>query len=365
MANPEHVEIVKKGKAAILAWRAENFNTKLDLSGGNLSGVNLSGVNLSGADLTSSSLVDANLSHANLSGAVLKMTDLRMVNLTCANLSGANLTAADLREAILCEANLFAADLHSANLSLADLCDAELSAVSFNSTKLCGANFEGTKLGHACFTEVDLSEVKGLESVNHYGPCSIGIDTLYKFQGKIPGAFLRGCGVPEDLIAYLPSLIGAMEPIQFQSCFISYSSKDDEFARRLYDKMRGEKLRVWFDQEDMQGGKKVMEQIDRAIQVNDRLLLVLSDSSLKSEWVKTEIRKARKVERSDGRRKLFPIRLVSVSRLEKWKCFATDPDEDLAAEVRAYHIPDFSNWKDHDAFEAAFADLLRDLRAEA
>jgi len=25
----------------------------------------------------------------------------------------------------------------------------------------------------------------------------------------------------------------------------------------------------------------------------------------------------------------------------------------LAEEVRKYHIPDFSNWKDHDAFEAA------------
>jgi hypothetical protein len=27
----------------------------------------------------------------------------------------------------------------------------------------------------------------------------------------------------------------------------------------------------------------------------------------------------------------------------------------LAEEVRKYHIPDFSNWKNHDAFEKAFA----------
>jgi hypothetical protein len=27
----------------------------------------------------------------------------------------------------------------------------------------------------------------------------------------------------------------------------------------------------------------------------------------------------------------------------------------LAEEVCKYHIPDFSNWKNHDAFEAAFA----------
>ena len=58
----------------------------------------------------------------------------------------------------------------------------------------------------------------------------------------------------EDSITDLPSLIGTMQPIQYQSCFISYSSQDDEFARRRHEKMRGEKLRVWFAPEDMQGG---------------------------------------------------------------------------------------------------------------
>jgi hypothetical protein len=29
----------------------------------------------------------------------------------------------------------------------------------------------------------------------------------------------------------------------------------------------------------------------------------------------------------------------------------------LAEEVRKYHIPDFSNWKNRDAFESAFARL--------
>jgi hypothetical protein len=33
------------------------------------------------------------------------------------------------------------------------------------------------------------------------------------------------------------------------------------------------------------------------------------------------------------------------------------PSSDFGAarEVRKYHIPDFSNWKNHDAFERAFA----------
>ena len=160
-----------------------------------------------------------------------------------------------------------------------------------------------------------------------------------------------------------------------ESCFISYSHKDEGFARRLYDRMRGEKLRVWFAPEDMQGGQKLIEQIDRAIQVNDRLLLVLSEHSMNSEWVKTEIRKThhaelrlpKSSETSEvfSRQKLFPIRLVSIDRIRAWSCFDADTGKDLAVELREYHIPDFSNWKNHDAFESAFADLLRDLRAQA
>ena len=37
----------------------------------------------------------------------------------------------------------------------------------------------------------------------------------------------------------------------------------------------------------------------------------------------------------------------------------------LAKKVREYHIPDFPHWKDHDAFERGFAELMRDLRRDA
>ena len=36
---------------------------------------------------------------------------------------------------------------------------------------------------------------------------------------------------------------------------------------------------------------------------------------------------------------------------------------DSAREIREYFIPDFSNWKDHDAFEAAFARMIGDPKA--
>ena len=91
---------------------------------------------------------------------------------------------------------------------------------------------------------------------------------------------------------------------------------------------------------------------------------MLSEASPQSEWVMTELRKVRKAERQSGKRKLFPVRLVDMETLRDWECFDADGGMDLATELREYFIPDFSHWKDHDAFEAAFARLLKDLRAE-
>jgi len=76
----------------------------------------------------------------------------------------------------------------------------------------------------------------------------------------------------------------------------------------------------------------------------------------------TEIRKAREVEKKENRRKLFPIRLVDMETLQAWTCFDADTGKDLAVEVRDYFIPDFSHWKNHDSFEAAFAKLQEALK---
>jgi hypothetical protein len=98
--------------------------------------------------------------------------------------------------------------------------------------------------------------------------------------------------------------------------------------------------------------------------LHDRLLLVLSESSMQSEWVMNEIQRARETEVREGRRKLFPITIVEFDKVKAWRRFDADTGKDLAKEVREYFIPDFSNWKEHDAFEKAFERLLRDLKAE-
>jgi hypothetical protein len=60
---------------------------------------------------------------------------------------------------------------------------------------------------------------------------------------------------------------------------------------------------------------------------------VVSEASLQSEWVMTELRKARKAERQSGQRKLFPVRLVDMETIKAWECFDADSGKDLAVEL--------------------------------
>ncbi len=281
-----------------------------------------------------------------------------------ANLSSSDVAIAKLGGANLCRANLSGTDFTESELTGANLSGAHLGLTIFARTNLDQADFHGTEMSGTKFSDCDLSQVKGLDSVIHKGPSTIGLDTIYKSKGKIPVSFLQGCGVPETFITQMQSLVGAEDGIQFYSCFISYNSKDEEFARRLHGRMRDAHLRVWFAPEDIQGGQKLHEQIETAIRVYDKLLIVLSEASLQSEWVMTELRKARKAERQSGQRKLFPVRLVDMETLRDWECFDADSGKDLAVELREYFIPDFSHWKEHDPFDAAFARLLKDLRAD-
>jgi len=348
---------IKMGLAVKWAIKSRANLSRANLSRANLSGANLSGANLSGADLSGANLSGADLRSADLRGAVVKDADLRS-----ADLSGANLFAAALRGADLSGAVLNDADLRSADLSGANLTNAYLFASVLHDTNLKDTILIGVHLSHTVFANVDISCAKDLDAVRNFGPSPIGIDTLYASNGKIPESFLRDAGVPEDVIELARSL-RCGPPIQWHSCFISYSTKDEDFARRLHSRMREANMRAWFAPEDLQGGKKLHEQLFEAIQYHDRLLLVLSQASIQSEWVMTEIRKAREVERRERRRKLFPVRLVDFNALRDWTCFDADSGKDLAVELREYFIPDFSAWKSHDSFEKAFSRLQADLKA--
>jgi uncharacterized protein YjbI with pentapeptide repeats len=251
-------------------------------------------------------------------------------------------------------------DFNRGQLVKADLRDAALLGPNFRGADLSGADLTGARLFEAVFGNTNLSGAN-LERCEHLGRSTIDIRTI-ELSGSLPLSFLRGCGLSDKLIAYLPSLLN--EAIQFYSCFISYSTKDQEFADRLHADLQSNAVRCWFAPHDITGGKKIDEQIDGAILMYDRLLLILSENSMKSSWVQTEISKARKRELGDGWRMLFPVRLVEFEKLADWECLDPETGKDSAREIREYFIPDFSKWKEHDEYKKAFDRLLRDLKSK-
>jgi hypothetical protein len=354
MSNRSHPAILKMGVKAWNLWREQAPGTKPNLRGLNASGVNLAHVDFRGCDLTESHFWDANLHKADLSGAILTNAHLHEANLNRAHAKGADFRGADLSRSLLCRADLETADLRQSVLWGAFITDASLK----------GARLDGATLGETVFTDCNLDGAIGLDLVRHTSPSFLDVSTFFSIYGKVPDRFLQGIGIPDPLMTFAASLIAAGKPIQFYSCFISYSTKDQEFADRLYTDLQANGVRSWFAPHDVQGGKKLHEQIDEAIRVHDRVLLILSPSSIDSEWVKTEIAKARKKEMRDGRRVLFPIRLCSFKALREWECFDGDTGKDSAREIREYFIPDFSKWTHHDRYQAGLQDLLRDLKSE-
>ena len=77
----------------------------------------------------------------------------------------------------------------------------------------------------------------------------------------------------------------------YPRCFISFSFDDVEFCTRLYNALKSFSIDVWFAPYDMKGGQKIIKQISYEIGRRDKVIVVLSKSSMDSNWVETEIRK--------------------------------------------------------------------------
>lgn len=207
-----------------------------------------------------------------------------------------------------------------------------------------GAQTLGADLSHANFSEsifVDtpLAETVGLESCHHYGLSTIDHRTLAK-SGQLPINVLRGCGLPEQLITYLPSILN--QTIQFFSWFISYSHADKAFARRLHDTLQGRGIRCWLDEKQLLPGDDIYEQVDRGIAYGKKCSCC-SEKSLTSWWVDNDIGRAFAKEQALMReRNQKPLVQVPLNLdgflFDRWP-------SGKATQVRGTAGPDFRGWE--------------------
>jgi hypothetical protein len=332
MSPADTFELLRHDVKAWNKWRSSNGNVV------NLARANLAQTDLSLANLSGVLLAGANLREANLPASDLSAADLSGADLSGANLDGSALRLTDLRGAYLMYASARDTDLHMANL---------------NGTNLTGADLEGANLQSAIFLEsvladLNLTQAKGLDFCTMLGPSIIDHRTVIRSNG-LPVSFLRGCGLSDDLIhAYR-----ALKP-KFASCFISYSGRDEIFARNLYSSLQERGIRCWFSPEDLPIGGKIRPILDKEVLSRDKVLLILSTNALRSGWVEKEVETAFERMYKERSSVLLPIRLDD-------SVFETS--EAWAADIRrSIHIGDFRDWQHPIAYERALERLLRDLQ---
>lgn len=139
----------------------------------------------------------------------------------------------------------------------------------------------------------------------------------------------------------------------YHSCVLSYSSEDQTFAAKLYEDLRQQGVSCWFATHDLKIGDKLRTQIYEAIQTKDKLLLILSEDAIKSDWVEREVELSFEEERQQERLILFPIRLDNA---------VMHTSAAWAGDIRRTRfIGDFSRWQDEQWYKRALQRLLSDL----
>lgn len=370
--------------------RADLHGANLDsaeLQAANLSKADLSNANLNGARLTAAELIEANLNRADCRGCLFRQANLVKASLDWARLSASDfhsavMTAASLRGAIMSSTILDAADLRMADLRaarlkgarlnhaklrLADLQGADLEAADLQNADLEGADLRRTNLtranlerasvfealvGSTVFGNIDLSNVNGIDTLEHVGPSVVGIDTVYRTiesGGSLPFVFLEGVGVPGIFIEFIDSLQG----IDYYSCYICYAPEDRDFARLLFERLRKAGVRVWDAQDGLRIGEDIQSAIHKSILRHDKLLVILSSSSLRSQKVGEEVRLALEREEASGKSVLFPVKVDNA---------ILDHNIGWPKSLRNRHVGDFTEYANPAKLEKAFRQLLHDLR---
>ncbi len=125
--------------------------------------------------------------------------------------------------------------------------------------------------------------------------------------------------------------------------FISHSSKDKKFVRRLAADLVANGVKVWLDEQRILVGDSIPEKIAQGLAESDFFLIVVSENSINSAWVKKELSGALVHEIERRKVTVMPIKLDA----------AKMPDS-----IVEKRYADFSG-----SYAAALKDLLASIRA--
>jgi TIR domain len=178
----------------------------------------------------------------------------------------------------------------------------------------------------------------------------VAIERLHPHLPSVPSAQQASmASVPVPTLAQTPNI-----PSDYHTCVLSYATEDQAFAEKLYADLQSKSVSCWFAPHDLKTGDKLRTQIYEAIRGQDKLLLILSEHAVKSDWVEREVELAFERERQLPKTLvLFPIRLDDA---------VMQTNTAWAGDIRRIRfIGDFRKFHDAAAYQRALQRLLRDL----
>ncbi|MER7581865.1 toll/interleukin-1 receptor domain-containing protein [Kitasatospora sp. NPDC097691] len=374
----------REGEQATRALLAEYAAGAREFVGRTFTGLRLAQEDLSDAVFVDCEFDDCVLAVGTFDRCEFRGCRLRRINAIQASFIEARFLHCDLDQAAFRAADFFKATFRGGTFG-GNYREAFFVQAVFDEVTFRDAGFDGAHFGFNVFadakllaTSLDRVVVDGLCRIDERTIASSFIinsraldaardrlrnrEAVRELRSDLAGLerfFVRAGADPDTVRAYRDTARGAREPAR-PSVFISYSSADESFATDLRNQLEANGVDTWFAPHDIRGGRTILEQVTEEIQRRGRMVLVLSEASMASNWVATEIGRAVRAERESGTRKLFPIRIVPHERLLRWELFDADAGYDVARTIREYYIPDFCD--SGLALHQSVSRLARDLR---
>ena len=274
------------------------------------------------------------------------------INLDNCRFDGSNFQEVSLRNcsfnySVLINVNFGKSDLTNVNFK-----NAFLNGANFTDAILDRANFKNAELGRTLFLNTNLSDVKGLDETKNVTGSEISFSTLTKSSFQVSEKFMRNAGVSLGLIEDLRR--GKRIATKYSTCFLSYSSRNKEFAQKIYYSLLEAGVRVYWDASNLLAGEYLDVQLINAIKENDRTITIFSEYSCESRWVLKEVQAAMHYKPKG----FIPVRICTVERIKNF----IEKNEIKPDILELYPILNFTNWEDEEVFEVMKDKLLLSLR---
>lgn len=269
-----------------------------------------------------------------------------------------------MRQAFLC------GNLGNADFSDCDFRGAELNGVtghgtifdrvSFTKALLCmhltdasfiESDFANSYIMSGELINTDLGKARNLSLIQTLHDMTLDHRTIVR-SGLLPRSFYQSCGFPIEFVDFIVKHLRSAK--RQPSCFISHSSKDEIFCKRLHAGLQAEGIRCFYAPKDLRIGAPLRDALDSEVASGDFVIVVLSEHSIASAWVEHEVEAAFERERKENRTLLMPI-MINGSPMNSPKAWAANLR-------RQRNIGDFQSWKYKNDFDAALRRLCDDIK---